>query len=125
MKRHPASANTPVCFLSAKASARDLKYGYRLGAALYLTKPFQPERLKKNIKLLFDRTPPPRRPKRFSIEQVNERLRMEGIYHVATGGPERLAREAERREKAAAEQVEKRPSREVKEEDRSSPRWID
>jgi len=99
LKRNPKTAQVPVCFLSAKSSARDLKYGYKLGAALYLTKPFQPERLVRNIKLLFERTPPPRTRKTFSIEQINERLNLSGAYKIATASPETLAREAAKREK--------------------------
>lgn len=78
LKRNPRTAKTPVCFLSAKASARDLKHGYSLGAALYLTKPFQPERLVKNVKLFFERTPPPRRQRRFTAGEINERLQVSG-----------------------------------------------
>lgn len=99
LKRHPATVNTPVCFLSAKATARDQKYGYRLGASLYLTKPFQPERLMKNVKLFFERTPPPAKGKRYTIDQINEKLKLDGAYEIATGEAESLAREASKREK--------------------------
>ena len=128
LKRNPATSKTPVCFLSAKASARDLKYGYRLGADLYLTKPFQPERLIKNIKLLFDRTPPARKPKRYTVAQINERLSMTGAYQVATGEAETVAREAEKHarqvplsEAPTPEQIEKQR------EDRESRgrHWVD
>lgn len=128
LKRNPVTAKTPVCFLSAKASARDLKYGYKLGAELYLTKPFQPERLIKNVKLLFERTPPLRKQKRYTIAQINERLSVSGAYQVATGEAETLAREAEKSarhvslaETPSPEQIEK----EREERDARKQRWVD
>lgn len=118
LKRNPRTAKTPVCFLSAKASARDLKYGYSLGAALYLTKPFQPERLVKNIKLLFERTPPPRRQRRLTITEVNERLQVAGSSQVATaaeGPPRKIP--------SATETV--TPPLEEEEDDPRRRRWVE
>lgn len=43
---------TIVAFLTAKDNPRDIKYGYKLGANLYLTKPFQPERLVRALHVL-------------------------------------------------------------------------
>ncbi|MBI4728953.1 MAG: response regulator [Acidobacteria bacterium] len=41
----PASADVPVVFLSAKAQDLDVRRGYELGVAAYLTKPFDPQEL--------------------------------------------------------------------------------
>jgi DNA-binding response OmpR family regulator len=102
LKRNPLTAKTPVCFLSAKSSARDLKYGYSLGASLYLTKPFQPERLIRNIKLQFERMPPPLHRKRRTIEEINTTLReTHSPYHVATAEALAIPGGAIKREKAA------------------------
>jgi len=85
LKRNPLTAKTPVCFLSAKSSARDLKYGYGLGASFYLTKPFQPERLLRNVKLQFERTPPPHQRKHLQIAEINQQFQTQGkTYWVAT-----------------------------------------
>ncbi|MBM3333357.1 response regulator [Candidatus Sumerlaeota bacterium] len=85
LKHNPLTAKIPVCFLSAKSSARDLKYGYGLGASFYLTKPFQPERLLRNIKLQFERTPPPHQRKRLLIPDINQQFQTQGkTYWVAT-----------------------------------------
>jgi len=93
LKRNPMTSKVPVCFLSAKASARDLKHGYKLGATLYLTKPFQPDRLMKNVKLLFERTPPVRRMKHFTVEEINNQFQQENVgYEVATLESELQAR---------------------------------
>jgi len=103
LKRNPVTAKTPVCFLSAKSSARDLKYGYSLGAQLYLTKPFQPERLIKNIKLQFERMPPPQRRKHLAVAEINEKLHHVGLaYKVATAEAEAPPHEAAKQEKPAA-----------------------
>lgn len=60
----------PVMFLSALSGKEDMKKGYGAGANLYLTKPFEPTRLLKNIDVFFRTTPPPRRLKKFTIEEI-------------------------------------------------------
>ncbi len=60
----------PVMFLSALGSKDDMMKGYSSGANLYLTKPFDPPRLLKNIDVFFEKTPPPVRPKRYTMEQI-------------------------------------------------------
>jgi DNA-binding response OmpR family regulator len=54
LRRNPDSKALPVMILSAKSSPGTIKHGYRLGATLYLTKPFQPSRLLKNIQTQFE-----------------------------------------------------------------------
>jgi len=129
LKRNPVTAKTPVCFLSAKASARDLKYGYGLGASLYLTKPFQPERLIRNVKLLFERTPPAHRRKRHTIAEVNEKLlEDEGTYQVAVAEPAAQAQEVPKPEKPVPPPLQAAPPP-PEEEDENDPskkaRWVD
>ena len=128
LKRNPLTAKTPVCFLSAKSSARDLKYGYSMGASLYLTKPFQPERLIRNIKLQFERMPPPLQRKRHTIVEINQKLNTESSpYHVATiGEPEVEApREPAKREKPATPPPVTPPPKEEEEDTRPRARWVD
>jgi CheY-like chemotaxis protein len=114
LKRNPLTAKTPVCFLSAKSSARDLKYGYSMGASLYLTKPF--------------RMPPPLQRKRHTIVEINQKLNTEGSpYHVATiGEPEvETPREPAKREKQATPPPVTPPPREEEEDTRPRARWVD
>ncbi|MDD4279027.1 MAG: response regulator, partial [Candidatus Sumerlaeales bacterium] len=59
-------------FLSAKDTQLDQKYGYKLGADVYLPKPFQPDRLLKNIELLLHGLVP--RPKRFVLRDAITRI---------------------------------------------------
>lgn len=42
IKQDPAMADTPVVFLSARAQDADIERGTELGAAAYITKPFDP-----------------------------------------------------------------------------------
>ena len=75
MKQNPKYHHVFVIFLSAKDSARDMKYGYKLGANLYLPKPFHPERLQKNVQSLLDNNPglKPRK-KTYSMRDVSLRV---------------------------------------------------
>lgn len=92
MKANRKYADVPVVFLSAKDANRDIKYGYKLGASIYLTKPFQPDRLLRNIDSLFQRTPPRRKPRRHKYEELLTVLKMSEEYGisrtVATANPE-------------------------------------
>ena len=49
LKADPATAAIPVIFLTAKAQASEIEEGLRLGAAGYLTKPFDPLQLKDDL----------------------------------------------------------------------------
>ncbi|MBI1784190.1 response regulator [Candidatus Sumerlaeota bacterium] len=51
MRKYPALENLPVIFLSALGSQDHIKKGYQLGAALYLTKPIDPGRFRRNVEL--------------------------------------------------------------------------
>jgi CheY-like chemotaxis protein len=53
LKADPALAGIPVVFLTAKAQAAEIEEGLRLGAAGYLTKPFDPMRLKDDLEGYF------------------------------------------------------------------------
>lgn len=58
IRRTPAFKDIPVMFLSALGKKDDIKKGYSSGANLYLTKPFDPPRLLKNVDVFFETTPP-------------------------------------------------------------------
>ena len=49
MRQHPATANIPVIFLSALASAEEERLGKELGAIDYLTKPIDPIRVMQRV----------------------------------------------------------------------------
>lgn len=72
IKKNPRFVKTPVMFLSALTEKEAIKKGYISGANLYLTKPFEPERLKKNIDLFFQQTPHLVRQKKYDKEQIGK-----------------------------------------------------
>lgn len=45
----PRTATLPIVFLSARADRRDMRRGFDLGAADYVTKPFDPIRLGEHL----------------------------------------------------------------------------
>src|SRR5690606_26317068 len=71
--KNPKYNNITVLFLSALTGQADIKKGYTKGANLFLTKPFDPARLKRNIDLFFEKknhlAPPDRI---FTLEQLDE-----------------------------------------------------
>jgi CheY-like chemotaxis protein len=85
MKSNPKFANVLAIFLSAKDTSRDIKYGYKLGANLYLTKPFQPERLLKNVQMLIAQAFSDRpQHKTLSMRDVGLRMQLKiGQFHFS------------------------------------------
>lgn len=89
MRKNAATRDLPIIILSAKTSAGEIKHGYKLGATLYLPKPFQPERLLKNVETEFKIHPPPMRTKSVPIEKVFEHLEQKpsfekGLIHLTS-----------------------------------------
>ncbi|MBI5155125.1 response regulator [Candidatus Poribacteria bacterium] len=80
LQKNSRTRNLPIIVLSAKDGARDIKHGYKLGASLYLTKPFQPDRLLKNVHTQFEVHPPKPRPKALTVEQVNMQLQLKPSF---------------------------------------------
>lgn len=78
--------HTPVIILSAKDSIDDQKYGYRLGASAYITKPFTTERLVKNVNLIFERTPPLRQKKKYDMKVINQQVQLKELYKIKEKG---------------------------------------
>jgi DNA-binding response OmpR family regulator len=84
LKKNPKYQKILIIILSAKDNSRDVKYGYKLGANVYLTKPFNPERLLKNVQMLLDAAlvGEPKR-KQLSMRDVTLRLQHK-VHHMAT-----------------------------------------
>jgi len=49
LKADPATANIPVIFLTASAQEHEIQHGLQMGAIGYLTKPFDPLRLRQQV----------------------------------------------------------------------------
>jgi len=86
VRQNPKHQNILVVVLSAKDSNLDVKYGYRLGANLYLTKPFQTDRLLKNIQMLAASLGKPRK-KTLSLRDVLLRRQLRLKQRRATTSP--------------------------------------
>lgn len=79
-------SNVPVMFLSALGSKEGMKKGYGKGANLYLTKPFEPARLKRNIETFFQTNDVTLRRKRYTLEELRQR-ESEGVPPISPGAP--------------------------------------
>ncbi len=71
VRQRPGFENTPVIYVTALSSREDMKRGYETGADVYLTKPYDPVRLHKNIDVFIEKFRLPVRPKRFTLAEVD------------------------------------------------------
>ena len=88
LRKNPATRELPIILLSAKSAPSEVKHGYRLGATLYLTKPFAPDRLVKNVATQFQVSPPSIKAKTQSIEEIAGQMELKPAYlkgHLAMG----------------------------------------
>lgn len=77
IRSRPEHNRVAVIFLSAKNSPHDIRYGYKLGANYYLTKPFVPERLKRTVEIVLSEANVTRaRSKSWTLKEVELRLQM-------------------------------------------------
>lgn len=83
IRRSPRYSDLTVLFLSALGSHADIRKGYDAGANLYLTKPFDPARLKRNIDLFFEQRQDQRPPARHYTLAELERLEQTGPEAIA------------------------------------------
>lgn len=100
IRQHPRYANTTVLFLSALAGQHDIRKGYAAGANLYLTKPFDPARLKRNIDLFFEKRADEEPPARtFTLPELDA-LERSGPEAISQAVPQRRTNYAESRPRA-------------------------
>jgi len=79
LQKHPRTSSIPIILLSAKNNPGDIKHGYKIGASLYLTKPFEPERLLRNVKTQLE-THTVFEDKKYPINDVIMRLQMKSGF---------------------------------------------
>ena len=72
IRRHPRFFNVPVFFLTAEKQRTYAERGFSLGANLYLTKPFDPERVLKSIDYFLEECGRSPRDKRLSLGEIEE-----------------------------------------------------
>ena len=80
LRKNPNTKDIPIIVLSAKSAASEIKHGYRLGATMYLPKPFQPDRLLKNLETQFRMHPPATRRKTYSNEELFDQIEAKPSY---------------------------------------------
>jgi DNA-binding response OmpR family regulator len=68
IRKNPKYDDMPIMFLTAMGGSQNMREGYGKGANLYLTKPFETERLLKNIRVQLGEHRV--RHKRYSLEQI-------------------------------------------------------
>lgn len=83
IRANPRYRDVTVLFLSALATKEDIRKGYNAGANLYLTKPFDPPRLRRNIDMFFE--------KRAGISPPHRRYTLSQIHNLESEGPAALA----------------------------------
>lgn len=86
IRKSPRYSDLTVLFLSALGSHADIRKGYDAGANLYLTKPFDPARLKRNIDLFFEQRPDQTPPARHYTVAELQRLEDVGPEAIAAAG---------------------------------------
>jgi DNA-binding response OmpR family regulator len=74
VRKRPAFQEMPVIFLTALNQRKDIAAGYKAGVDLFLTKPFDPLRVRRNIDVFIERTPPPQRARKSSWTDLAKRL---------------------------------------------------
>jgi DNA-binding response OmpR family regulator len=70
IRKHPDYHDIPVFYLTAETGRDKAKKGFESGANLYLTKPFDPMRLLKNIDFFLDESGAQPREKNLSVREV-------------------------------------------------------
>lgn len=91
MRKNPKFRQVPILFLSALSAKADIKKAYGLGATLYLTKPFDPVRLVKNVDRYFEEHTVAQYSKRLSIEEIDAEQTSAGREEVQTTSQEATA----------------------------------
>lgn len=70
----------PFIVLSAKRAVADQKMAYSLGAKLYLPKPFEPDRLLRNVRMTIDGLGLRDRPKQYPINEIDHILKLQKTF---------------------------------------------
>lgn len=88
IRADPHLKHAAIVFLSAKNTSHDMKYGYKLGANFYLTKPFQPERIRRTVDMLLKQNPAAKPiPKQLSPRDVALRIQLKVVASYGHGNP--------------------------------------
>ena len=78
------SAKVAFIVLSAKRAVADQKMAYSLGAKLYLPKPFEPDRVLRNVRMTIDGLGLRDRPKQYPISEIDHILKLQNTFGAST-----------------------------------------
>jgi DNA-binding response OmpR family regulator len=95
VRKRPVFREMPVIFLTALNTRKDIMAGYKAGADLYLTKPFDPLRVRKNIDVFVEKTPPPQRARKHSWTDLRERMKQRPVTEAPVKEPEKVPEPAQ------------------------------
>jgi DNA-binding response OmpR family regulator len=118
----------PVIVLSAKRSVENHKRAYALGAVLYLNKPFEPDRLLRNIKMLMDNAKlPPLKPKTYKLGEIDHQLELRASFRNSKFIHEDEARATELKRSSSHARTASRakPTDDDEEDGAPQPSWVD
>lgn len=73
----------PVIILTAKKDSENQKKAYDLGASLYLTKPFEPDRLLRNLKIFMEGNRLEVKEKMFKLAELDRKIKMRSSFHTS------------------------------------------
>ncbi len=75
IRKHPKFHDIPVFFLTAERGTDNAKRGFESGCNLYLTKPFEPDRVMQNIDHFLKQSGATPRVKRLTKDQIDDELK--------------------------------------------------
>jgi len=105
IRKHPRYHDVSVLFLSGQNTRDDMMKGYNAGANLYLTKPFEPSRLLRNVDLFFETNPPQWQTKRYTLDQIKQMEQSGAGALAAARSPRAIPTAADSMPKAARPRV--------------------
>lgn len=122
LKQLPSAKFVKFMFLSAKDTQLDQKYGYKLGADVYMPKPFQPDRLQKNIEIMLHGVTP--RQKAYSLRDAVARI--QALEHAGHNmAPQQMHPGSEMSEASTSQiRLKRLLNREVQNESREKKGWL-
>lgn len=113
LRKDSRFASIPVVFLSALGTREKIREGYDLGAALYLTKPIDPTRMRRNVELFIEDHGVAPRPKLRPVKDVQAEIAPPGAAEPVEKAPSSAAAPEAARSGAVAmgPAVENQPAR--------------
>lgn len=85
IRQTPRFERAPMVFLTALDSVESIRRGYATGANVYITKPFDPERVRRNVQVFEERDHLVAKPKQYSLHVLRSQDRGKTPANPPTG----------------------------------------